>query len=173
MAGSIPALFKEANRRGFRKSFLWAVVIAFGLVLSTGSLLRSSPQQSLTGELDGATAVLGGAILAFGTIIPGISSSLILMYLGVYERLLALLPGLIYNYFPHGGRVRDHARPLSWWSPFQRYRVLLIMVTGFLLVDRNNLSTGRSSVILDLMLLMAIAALFCLDAFKPNRHAAN
>ena len=33
-------------------------------------------------------------LLAFGSIIPGISSSLILMYLGFYEQLLAAFTGL-------------------------------------------------------------------------------
>jgi len=93
VAGSIPALFKEANRRGFRKSFVWAVVIAFGLVLGTGHLLAWFPQQTAAREIDVATALLAGAILAFGTIIPGISSSLIFMCLGLYEKLLAAFTG--------------------------------------------------------------------------------
>ncbi|HEY8392895.1 MAG TPA: DUF368 domain-containing protein [Capillibacterium sp.] len=93
VAGSMPALFKEANRRGFRKRFLWAAVVAFGLVLGTGRLLAWFPQQTAGQKLEAATALLGGAVLAFGTIIPGISSSLILMYLGLYEKLLAAFIG--------------------------------------------------------------------------------
>lgn len=94
VAGSIPALFKEANQQGFRKNFLWASAIAFGLVLGTGRLLAWFPQHTAARELAAATAFLGGAVLAFGTIIPGISSSLILMYLGLYEKLLAAFTGL-------------------------------------------------------------------------------
>ncbi|NLY92195.1 MAG: DUF368 domain-containing protein [Firmicutes bacterium] len=94
VAGSIPALFTEANRRGFRKAFLWAAVIAFGLVIGTGYLLAWFPQPTATREIDAATALLAGAILAFGSIIPGISSSLILMYLGLYEKLLSAFTGL-------------------------------------------------------------------------------
>ena len=94
VAGSIPALFKEANQQGFRKNFLWASAITFGLVLGTGRLLAWFPQHTAARELAAATAFLGGAVLAFGTIIPGISSSLILMYLGLYEKLLAAFTGL-------------------------------------------------------------------------------
>ncbi|HHT48356.1 MAG TPA: DUF368 domain-containing protein [Firmicutes bacterium] len=176
VAGSIPALFKEANRRGFRKSFLWAVVIAFGLVLSTGSLLRSSPQQSLTGELDGATAVLGGAILAFGTIIPGISSSLILMYLGVYERLLAAFTGFdlyVLTIMAVGFGITALLLLKLVDLLFQRYRGFAYYgVMGFLLGSMVMIFPGFREglpLILDLMLLMASAALsFALMRLKTK-----
>ncbi|NLW59798.1 MAG: DUF368 domain-containing protein [Firmicutes bacterium] len=94
VAGSIPALFKEANQSGFRKPFFGVALFTFGLVVATGYLL---PGLSRTGggtELNGLASFLSGAILAFGSIVPGISSSLILMYLGFYDQLLAALTGL-------------------------------------------------------------------------------
>lgn len=89
VAGSIPSLFREANRNGFRKQFLGVAVLAFGFVLATGRLMPEGPGLSGGAELNLFAALLCGAVLAFGSVIPGLSSSLILMYLGFYEQLLA------------------------------------------------------------------------------------
>ena len=89
VAGSIPALFKEANCHGFRKRYLGSTLVALAIILFTGRLMAWFPQFSGRVELDVATVLLSGAVLAFGSIIPGISSSLILMFLGIYEKLLA------------------------------------------------------------------------------------
>ena len=93
VAGSTPALFTEANQGGFRKRFIGAALLAFGVVMVTGQLI---PGVTETGgsELNAFTALLCGAVVAFGSIIPGISSSLILMYLGFYEQFLAAVAGL-------------------------------------------------------------------------------
>jgi putative membrane protein len=89
VAGSVPALYKEANLDGFRKRFFGAALVALAFILFTGKLMAWFPQFSGRMELETITVLLCGAVLALGTIIPGISSSLILMFLGVYERLLA------------------------------------------------------------------------------------
>ena len=93
VAGSIPALFKEANQNGFRLAFLGAALFTFGFVMLTGQLIPGFSRTGGGTELNVFTALLCGAILAFGSIIPGISSSLVLMYLGLYEQLLAALAG--------------------------------------------------------------------------------
>ena len=94
VVGSIPALFNEAHQSGFRKRFLGAALLTFGFVLATGQLIPGFRGTSGGTELNVFTALLCGAIMAFGSIIPGVSSSLILMYLGFYEQLLAALAGL-------------------------------------------------------------------------------
>lgn len=88
VAGSVPALFNEANLHGFRKRFLGSTLVAFAFIMVTGRLMAWFPRFSGRVELDVITVLICGVVLAFGTIIPGISSSLILMFLGVYERLL-------------------------------------------------------------------------------------
>ena len=87
VAGSIPALIGEANEGGFKLRYLlWtlvgiAVVAAFEYMSDRAVVAADAP-------LTPARLLVCGAVLAFGTIVPGISSSFILMYMGVYERLL-------------------------------------------------------------------------------------
>lgn len=93
VAGSIPALLREANRGGFRQRFLGALVVAFAFVFVTGQWVDDFSRGTGVRGLDIATMLLCGAVLAFGSVIPGVSSSLILIQLGVYEQLLAALTG--------------------------------------------------------------------------------
>ena len=91
VAGSIPALVKEANSNGFRKRYLWALVIAFVFVICVERNVTWLPNQTSTTQLNIVTPIICGAILAFGTIVPGISSSFILMRIGMYEILLTAI----------------------------------------------------------------------------------
>ncbi|MHB8962822.1 MAG: undecaprenyl phosphate translocase family protein [Saccharofermentanales bacterium] len=94
--GSLPSFITEANSRGFRWRYLIGSAAALAAVIAAGILGANAP-------IDGTDAVpqLGviatmayGAILAVGTVIPGISASFILMYLGVFDELLAALSRL-------------------------------------------------------------------------------
>ncbi len=85
VAGSIPSLFGEAHEKGFRKQYLLAAFLPFVAVLL---LERSFPGVHGAGEMGWPFIILYGGVLAIGTVIPGISSSFILMNLGVYESLL-------------------------------------------------------------------------------------
>jgi putative membrane protein len=84
MIGTFPALRRQADRKGFK---LW-YLIPFIVMLAAAVLL--SPQSSFIAEKNSSAElhflmlVLCGAIIGFGTIIPGISASFILMYLGTY-----------------------------------------------------------------------------------------
>ncbi len=91
VAGSIPSLIKEANSGGFRSKYLWATAIAFAAVIWVGQISAWTPNPTDNVRLSEINTILYGAILGVGTIIPGISSSFILIYLGVYERLLTAI----------------------------------------------------------------------------------
>lgn len=92
--GSIPSLLHEANEQGFEKKYLIAAAITFSAVILLDTLASFAPQGGEGGSLAVVNLLLYGGILAFGTIIPGISSSFILMYLGVYEPLLTAIAHL-------------------------------------------------------------------------------
>lgn len=83
--GSIPSLFKEANKKKkFRLSFLFYTFIsfAFGLLLF---LLENKISNSYMGIQNSFIFLfLSGFAMSAGVIIPGISSTVILMCFGTY-----------------------------------------------------------------------------------------
>lgn len=83
--GSLPSFFKEASKGGFRLVYIIPALIAF----SIGMILSGKIEEhAVGGTLTIPMLLLCGGVLSFGMIIPGISSSFILMQLGVYETLL-------------------------------------------------------------------------------------
>lgn len=81
--GSIPSLLKESNEQGYKKSYpIWAVlgfVIAFTLII-LGLVSKGGAEREITPLL----AVISGAIIMSGVLLPGISISFILLNIGVY-----------------------------------------------------------------------------------------
>jgi putative membrane protein len=88
MIGTLPSVFKEANKSGFKKIYLLPCIITFSItilfVILENSVINIIPENNL-GII---TLIMYGVIISFGTIVPGISSSFILMYIGAYEILL-------------------------------------------------------------------------------------
>ncbi len=83
--GSIPSYIKESNENGFRILFLVPMLIAFAI----GMLLSGTVMTTITNsEVTSFILLLGGAVLALGIVVPGISSSFILMQMGIYEKIL-------------------------------------------------------------------------------------
>lgn len=89
MLGTISTVFKEANKNGFSKKYLLPCIFSFlitiiFMILENGQYINLIPNRSPS-ILDN---IIYGGVLGFGTIVPGVSSSFILMYIGVYEYLL-------------------------------------------------------------------------------------
>ena len=83
IGGTLPALFREAGKRGRRPWHLGlagvVTVLAFvGLVLARTYLNVTLPQNV-------ATWTLAGAIFALGMIVPGLSPSNFLLYFNLYQ----------------------------------------------------------------------------------------
>ena len=85
VAGGVPSFIAEANSGGFKKRYLIATV--FGAVAASTLLFleRDVSGHSPDAVLTPVAAMISGAILAAGTIIPGISTSFVLIYLGWYQ----------------------------------------------------------------------------------------
>lgn len=83
VVGSIPSLFRESNEQGYKKTYpIWAVVgfiVAFTLVILS-IVTEGGADRQITPLL----AVISGAIIMSGVLLPGISISFILLNLGVY-----------------------------------------------------------------------------------------
>ncbi|MDD3244210.1 MAG: DUF368 domain-containing protein [Eubacteriales bacterium] len=93
IAGGIPGFLREANEGGFRVRWLWAALGGAALAAAMMLLDRGSEtavqaaSQALA--LSPVQALIAGAIIAIGAIVPGISTSFILLYLGWYQAALA------------------------------------------------------------------------------------
>lgn len=94
MLGTVPSVIKDANKKGFKKSYLIPCLIAFGIT-TIFTILQNSTINIIPGPSTGLLSnIFYGIIISFGTIIPGVSSSFILMYIGAYETLLDALVSL-------------------------------------------------------------------------------
>ncbi|HWS29057.1 MAG TPA: DUF368 domain-containing protein [Clostridia bacterium] len=88
--GGVPSLISEANMHGFKKRYLIASVFGVGFIILF-AMLNNSLTKTGSWPFNGWTSVLGGGILAVGTVIPGISTSFLLIHMGLYEPLLSAL----------------------------------------------------------------------------------
>lgn len=89
--GSIPSLVMEAKidrARGFRLRYVLAAVLGLACVLAFAFLESSVSSNTNVESLSFWQAVLAGAVLPIGVVIPGVSSSFILIYMGLYTAFL-------------------------------------------------------------------------------------
>ena len=88
MLGTLPYIFKEANKKGFKRAYILPCIIAFSItvlfMILENSIIDIIPESSPSL----IALIIYGVIIGFGTIVPGVSSSFILMYIGAYEMLL-------------------------------------------------------------------------------------
>lgn len=94
MLGTIPLVIKDANKKGFKKSYLMPCIAAFSMTLSF-TILEDNVIDVIPETSPGLLAlIVYGVIIGFGTIVPGVSSSFILMFIGAYGTLLDALVSL-------------------------------------------------------------------------------
>ncbi len=95
--GSIPDLLHEAEAGGgFRLKWLWALLLGVGLALPMCLFLGEGPRVE---ALSPVQAFLTGLLEGVGTVIPGISTSFVLLQLGWYQAYLRAMSQL---QFPAG-----------------------------------------------------------------------
>ena len=92
--GSLPTLYEETRKGGRRKPRLRDVLAAlcgllFVLLFEFLDTSATAEAAATAGQaLPPLLAMLGGAVLAIGVVIPGLSSSFLLVYLGLYKSIL-------------------------------------------------------------------------------------
>ncbi|GHU74196.1 hypothetical protein AGMMS49992_14950 [Clostridia bacterium] len=101
--GGLPALWRQATQGGADQPEMrrWSagnwttniilMVSGFSLIYLFGVLSRVATPTGTPRIFEGWVAVLGGAIYAFALIIPGISSSFLLLFLGLYQPMMDVL----------------------------------------------------------------------------------
>ena len=95
--GSIPTLIKQINmKEKFEKINIVFLIIAFiiGILIT---LIERYIVISETGEVSNSYLIFSGIIMSVGYVIPGVSSTIILMSLGVYSLYLQSISAM---YFP-------------------------------------------------------------------------
>lgn len=90
MAGTLPSVLHTANRDGFKLWYLLPMLGGIALTLTLG-LLEGVSYEGGDAGLGFPVLLLAGAVIGFGTIVPGVSSSFILMSAGLYQPLLNVL----------------------------------------------------------------------------------
>lgn len=83
--GSLPSFLKESNKNGFRILYIIPLLITFSLGIILSTSISSKTGTSLLTPLN---LIISGGVLSLGIIIPGISSSFILLQMGIYEKLI-------------------------------------------------------------------------------------
>ncbi len=86
IAGTLPGIFLKANKQGMGMAEIAAFCVTVGILIALSFLEK--PAQAAPEALHWGSWILSGAIIAAGSLMPGISASFILIYLGLYEPLL-------------------------------------------------------------------------------------
>lgn len=94
MLGTLPSVVKQANKRGFKQRYLIPFFISLILTLVLTFLESNAVNAIKDVQISPLYVILYGVIIGFGTIIPGISASIILMYLGAYEIVIGAISNL-------------------------------------------------------------------------------
>lgn len=104
--GSLPELLAEVkhNTPKIRWKHVLAAVLGLGFVLLFALGESSVATNNETAMLTIPGALIAGAVLSVGTVIPGISSSFILVYLGLYPAVIAAIASVMdFNSLASGG----------------------------------------------------------------------
>ncbi|HHW69566.1 MAG TPA: DUF368 domain-containing protein [Tenericutes bacterium] len=95
----IPVLFKKANTEiKNKKDYIYLVIgflIIFLMTLNVGTIVNLSNN---TGILSFLFLIVAGIVIAIALILPGISTSFMLLTLGLYEKTISAINNLDINY---------------------------------------------------------------------------
>lgn len=103
IGGSVPSVINEAKQGGkFKNSYIPAMLIAFAFALTIGILKMNSG--SLSADIpQNILFPISGALAGMASMIPGMSISMILMLLGVYQPMMSATKSLeIFTMMPVG-----------------------------------------------------------------------
>ena len=94
MIGTFPFLFKTANKNGFKGRYLIPFILALFITILFTFLENTIINFIPKGETGIIHLVMYGVIVGVGTIVPGVSSSIILMYIGAYDIVLSAIASM-------------------------------------------------------------------------------
>lgn len=102
--GSIPSLLKNANNsKGFRLHYIIYTLITFILALLLLRIENIITTTNLSTNINILFLIFSGFIMSIGVVVPGVSSSVLLMILGIYDiYLMAVSTVDLYILIPMG-----------------------------------------------------------------------
>ncbi len=87
--GCVPSLFKIANsKKGFRLHYLLYTFFSFGLTILLLILENNLTSNHVHTSSNSLFLILSGFVMSCGVVVPGVSSTVLLMVLGAYETYL-------------------------------------------------------------------------------------
>ncbi|MDD3336634.1 MAG: DUF368 domain-containing protein [Eubacteriales bacterium] len=93
--GGIPTFLKEADEKGFQKRYLFALLL--GVALALPMLLTGGEARGEAASLTFWQSLAAGGLYAFGTVVPGISTSFLLIRMGWYRATLTAISTLSFS----------------------------------------------------------------------------
>lgn len=102
MTGSLPKLFKDTRKNGFKHTDLIALILPLALVVGI-CFIPALGQADLSESMlwwGYVVLVLIGALASCALVIPGVSGSLLLLIFGYYQPILNVI-SQIFSDFPH------------------------------------------------------------------------
>ena len=130
--GSLPELYAEVkqNTQKIRWKHILAAVLGLAFVLLFALGESSVATNAETATLTVSGALVSGAVLSVGTVIPGISSSFILVYMGLYPAVISAIASVLdLSSLASGGITAVFAKLSVTFVP------LLLMTAMFALVS--------------------------------------
>lgn len=161
--GGLPVLFKEVKTKGTKKlynvSFLMTFFIAIALFVLGKDTLNINFSSSIgTGFISFGLLFLTGFIFIAGKVVPGISSSFMLMLIGMYQFLLNILND------PFNLTMREYIQLIPFVLGIIVGAVILMKIIESLI---KNHFTGTYSAIIGFVI-GSIAAIY--PGFEFNNH---
>lgn len=90
IVGNLPTVYKEARKSKFKWYYVLGTVAAFAVSLVVGIMSEGTGETQVASENTGLLYIaLSGALAGFSSLVPGMSVSMILIVMGVYDYLIA------------------------------------------------------------------------------------
>lgn len=94
MFGTIPFVVKEANKKGYKQRYLIPFVITLSITFLAAYFENNEVNIIMKSGTAPLSLIIYGIIIGFGTIIPGVSASIILMFIGAYEIVISAISNI-------------------------------------------------------------------------------
>ncbi len=94
IVGNLPMVYKEARKSQFKWYYILGTVAAFAIALVVGMMSEGIGETQVLENTNLMYIALSGVLAGFASLIPGMSVSMILIVMGVYDYLIAAAKAL-------------------------------------------------------------------------------